>query len=352
MTKKGDGKSVDSIVFFNAIFIIIILYHHSGGYMADYLQFLSDYKFMFFFQKLAVGGFLFLSGYKLVKSKLSVSVFSFIRNRLVKIYPPYLAALIAFSFTDYPYIHNGSLPTIKNFILHALCLQSIFPGFSQANYRTLWFVSVLFCCYLFFLAARKIVKHEFAFLFLALAVVAAAAAGRYFAAGFDIDIFQKDWGLYLLFFAGGMFFAAQARPINLFFKNSRKRAAVLLAVSVLNFFLLVIFYNFIYANSGWQALAEYALVLLSAIPIYLLVFSHEDRLAFPSVFAAALSHISRLSFFIFLFHRPVWAILQAFWYSRTFWQWLFMVLAGLPLIFFTAYFSQNIYRRFLALWRG
>ena len=124
-----------SIYLLHTVFIFIILFLHHWGYTENYFKLVSKYNFILFLQKLSVGGFFFLSGYKMAKYKLADPVKNFIVNRFFRIYILYVISLVLFSFTAYPHLNNGDLPSIKNFLVHILCFQSILPDLFQKNYH-------------------------------------------------------------------------------------------------------------------------------------------------------------------------------------------------------------------------
>ncbi|MEO0770850.1 MAG: hypothetical protein AAFY72_15760, partial [Cyanobacteria bacterium J06649_4] len=105
---------VDATIYMTLIFVSVVLMLHHVNYTHDYLWEISHRFFHPYetgvdqlFQKFAVGGFLLLSGYKLSLSKVSEPVVPFLFNRLKRIYPLYLLALIVSSPAAYPHLVDG-----------------------------------------------------------------------------------------------------------------------------------------------------------------------------------------------------------------------------------------------------
>ena len=148
-------KDTFTVDFLNTIFIVMVLYLHHSMYTTYAIKLLPELNFNLFLQKMAVGGFCFLSGYKLTLSKIHTPVKAFIINRFFRIYLLYLAAVICFSVIVYPYLNYGRFPDLGTVLVNASGFQSVVPGLFGTGYLTLWFISFLFLCYIFFLAARK-----------------------------------------------------------------------------------------------------------------------------------------------------------------------------------------------------
>lgn len=332
-------KKTYTIEFLNSLFIFIILFLHYTTYTTNYFWILSAYKVTSFLQKLSVGGFIFLSGFKLAKAKISDSSMAFIVNRFLRIYPLYLLAVIVFSFTAYPYVNKGDLPSLPNIIIHVLCLQSIVPDMFQANYSAIWFVSVLVCCYGFFLLTRRKLQSTFLFflfLFLSsLSIFTIHVLGR----KMNVAIFDEDLFIYLVFFALGMFYSNSRKIIDE--ANNR----ILGYLFIFGFVCLILFYNGNYLNFWYAAPAELFFILISTVPICLLAFKIIPTHELSVSVSQFLSWVSYSSFCVFLFHRPIWSVMATIWSERSLPQWLFILGFGIPTIFASCYLIQRIYNR-------
>jgi len=342
---------VDPVVLLTATFILTVLLLHHGSYTHDYIWRLRQIEVNQYLQKMAVGGFLFLSGYKLMLSKAGVSAIAFWKNRLIRIYPPYLLALVAYSFTDYVY-KQESLPSIGNFLLHASLLQSVLPDLLGKSYRTLWFVSVLFCCYVFFLMARRLVQRMWLYVASVVLLVLAICVVRNVLASSDIDVFLKSFEVFLVYFSGGMLYAAQQQTVHglirqnmLLYKGIVVGATLLFAAVKL----------WLIASNAPQSTSLYCFdfiaTLATTIPLYLLFLSGTIELRIKqSSLAKRLQQLSVASFFVFLCHRPIWSVLASIWNDSGFVHSLYIFGVGLPTIFALSLWGQVTYSRLVKRW--
>ena len=184
------STKLNSIVMLTVVCLLSVLILHHPTYTLDYLSPIRKFYVHDFLQKFAVGGFIFLSGFKMAKSKASNTIKEFLINRFLKIYPLYLLALILFSFIVYPDFNNDIFPSWKNFVLHAFAFQSIFPDLFQANYHTIWFISIIFICYGFFLLLRRFLDNLGIFFLLSFVICLAIPALRHLFSLLGLNIFQ------------------------------------------------------------------------------------------------------------------------------------------------------------------
>ncbi len=344
---------IGPVVLLNGVFILAVLLLHHGSYTHDYIWRLRPFLVDKYLQKLAVGGFLFLSGYKLTESKLATTAKSFLINRFTRIYPPYFLSLVVYSFTDYPY-KNESLPSLKNFVLHVFLLQSVLPDFDGAMYRTLWFVSLLFCCYLLFLATRKLVHRASAYLLVTSILVLGIGLVRYVFAGMGVAVFLESFEVFVSFFSMGMLYSAHKLRIQAFIRNKTVLYRALVAVTAA-LFAIAKFYLVSQANTAendstsvYLYYFNFIAILMTTIPVYLLFLSGVVTVSVKNKrLHAAIQSTTVASFFVFLFHRPIWAVLGSLWYNSGFVHSLYIFGVGLPLIFGLSYWGQTAYTRLL-----
>lgn len=331
-------NQINPIVLLTVIFLFIVLILHHGNYTYDFLDPLRDFQINKPLQKFSVGGFLFLSGFKLVKSKLSVPVWDFWVNRFSRVYLPYLLAVIIFSFVVYPIGNNSNFPSTPNFLIHILCLQALLPNFFQPNYTTIWFVSILFCCYAFFLSTRRLLVRIFDFCLVLLLTIISISWLRLLVSRWDIAIFQGDFEIYLLFFALGMVYA---QTENLFEKTKIK---ILLFIAIVGALNSIIYYNFI--SLSWNIFPwEVITIISTSVPLYLVGFKIAPRLSCNHQTLTLMNLVAYSSFCTFLFHRPIWTMLRWLWYQKSLPQAAFIVMLGIPLILFISYWLQTLYDR-------
>ncbi len=303
MENQPDRKLVwvDPTIYMTLTFVGIVLFLHHVSYNQDYLWAITHYFFNpyktgldEFLQKFAVGGFLFLSGYKLAISKRSDSVRAFLENRFYRIYPLYLLAVIVYSFTAYPYQTEGQLPSWGNFLLHALGLQSFLPNFFGENYQTIWFVSNLFFCYLAFIFLRRSLGSTRTLLAGAIVFLLAIYCIRSIASSADIALFSGHFDTYFVFFVFGMVsYQHQSK-----FAKVNTILAVAVAVVCLMGFLA---FRMLLPDRVWfHYPLDRVLMLAGTIPIYIGFFRGFQDTLIPSDIAEYAKNLCRASFCVFL----------------------------------------------------
>lgn len=350
---------VDTTIYMTLIFVSVVLMLHHVNYTHNYLWEISHRFFHPYetgvdqlFQKFAVGGFLLLSGYKLSLSKVSEPVVPFLFNRLKRIYPLYLLALIVSSPAAYPHLVDGQLPSLANFIMHALCLQAVLPDFFQQDFYTIWFVSNLFCCYLLFLGLRKTLGRPATFCIKLGLFILAIALLRQLAGTYDISVFANDFNIYLLFFAAGME-CSQLQPrlmtVNKFALISISVVCTgLLIALTLNPIETASLYGPIAGSTAGSialSIIDSSLKIGSVLPIHvLLLTSFKETRVSPKI-AALMKKLTVASYCTFLFHRPIWTLLHGIWSGSSYLQSVFILGFGIPLIFVCSYCLQLFYNR-------
>lgn len=326
-----DKTTTIAVKMLNSLFIIIILFLHHIAYTPYYFHF---YNIPLFLQKLSVGGFFFLSGYKLSKSKATDSVRDFFINRCFRIYLLYVFGLIIFSYTAYPYMNKGHLPSYQNFILHALCLQSILPNFFGNNYFTLWFFSILFYCYCFFLLTRGIAGKTSLFIIATLLNILCIFLLNKAAHQINLNLFQPDLNIYLIYFSAGIIcFHHQ--------KSVRRFDQYYLVLSCFGSISLILFYNFFYSQISYSAFAEFFLIMIGTIPFYPAVFRMVGKWKIPDTLLKISDFISYSSFCVFLFHRSIWSVMAVIWYEKSLYQFTYITIIGTLLIFLFSFCMQR-----------
>lgn len=346
-------SKVDNIAWMNLLFIFLVLLLHHVNYTQDYLwaithRFINPYESGInqILQKITVGGFLFLSGYKLALSKQFEPTKEFLFNRFLRIYPLYFLAVVLFSFTVYPHI-NGERPNLGNFAIHALALQAWLPNLYQDNYLTIWFVSNLLFCYFMFILLRRYLSNSRHFLLVMLAIVLAINLIRIIALKLaDIEMFSGHFDIYFLFFAFGMWCSQRQEKSTSY---SRKRfffALVLLIVCTISF----VYMNLL-LSSNWfgYLLLERIFILGFTLPIFYLFLWMPLKKSLSNKAAYIINYVGSASLCIFLFHRPLWTLMYRMSPGKSYPQSLFILGLGIPLIFVISYQIQSFYNSRLSL---
>lgn len=321
------------IDFCNFLFIVIVIFLHLPGYTFDYFYILSKFQINIFLQKFAVGGFLFLSGLKLSLFKHHVSYLLFFKNRFYKIYILYFLSLNLSYFTSYPYLNNQEFPSFLNYIKHVFLLQAVFPELFGHNFHTLWFVSVIFICYILYLIYNKILNKIYLFVICQIIFFFIFLLIHLITYEESYKLFFGDFPLYLTFFSFGMLFS-NSIIVKIFEKYSVYMVVFCIPA-------LFIFLNFVYVNNFFELCIYSFLVLCSNIGLYSIIIEYFHY--FPFCNNNILKIVSHSSFSIFLFHRPILTIFDNFYSDRSFYQWLYIVCFGLPIMFFISFWLQCVY---------
>lgn len=311
------------------------------GYNANTLPL---YSLNLYFQKMAVGGFFFLSGLKLISSKLETPLRSFIKNRFYRIYLLYFFAVTSYSIIVYPYINRGLFPDFKNAIIHALGIQSILPGIFGNDYPTLWFVSILFLCYIFFIFTRKIVINKIIFIMVLGGAVLIVLTIHNLGKHYGVIIFRKDICIYLVYFGLGMLYAINRKNIE------KIKIGILFFAHIFSFIVALCF--FMYRLPIWnQELITICSYIVSNIALYILVFKILQKYRPSRQIKTLIQYTSYTSFCVFLFHRCIWSIMNFVWFNVSFLHFLYIIVLGTACIFVCCYKLQNNYNFLIRKWR-
>ncbi|MFH1565454.1 MAG: acyltransferase [bacterium] len=335
--KKELIKTYDIVNLLIAFFVFIILYLHHRVYVAIYDNFKNPSIFDIFLVRIAVGGFFFLSGYKLTKTKLADSFVEFWKNRILRIYPLYFFSLALFTFIVYPPSNNGLYPTISNFFIHALGLQVLFPNLFGNNYSTLYFVGLLFLYYFLFLIIKNRIKSADNFLIASMLIFTICFAINQVALKFSFLLFHILFFIYFYFFVFGMYFSHYETDAIEYINKRSNRFFLLVLSFVAAFIYLILLIEKNFQNSYYEILP----ILFATIPVY--IFFLSSNIVFSKKIGKMLKKISYASFATYLFHRPIWTIMCYFWHDNFFGQWVYMTPIGVGIIFFISYGLQRGY---------
>jgi peptidoglycan/LPS O-acetylase OafA/YrhL len=223
--------------------------------------------------------FVLISGYLIGRSKAPVTggeVRRFYASRLLRIYPPYLLALLCFYLLGSV---SGSIAAKG-----AVLVSMMAPPPPQ----TLWFITMLMMFYL--LAPLLLIAHERSF---GLLISVAALLGLLVAYRSAIGNLDPRTLIYLPPFAAGIYLA---RHLN---RASSVVLGILLAGSV-----AALAFSLSRPGSAQFSLASVPLALFAPAAIFI---AAHGRLASNR----AIQQLSYASFFAYLFHRPIYAIMTS-----------------------------------------
>ena len=337
---KADKSEITTVEFLNSLFIIVILYLHHSMYTIYHIKLLPEFNLNLYLQKLAVGGFFFLSGLKMTQSKSETPVGDFISNRFFRIYILYVLAVICYSMIVYPYLNFGRFPDFKNIIIHALGIQSIFPGLFGSGYLTLWFISFLFLCYAFFLLSRKTVQTPPLFGAVLGGSILFILAANHFGKQYGIAIFRKDICIYLVYFGMGMFYAVN--------KKRHEKTNLIFMISTIVLGLSGSLYFFTYKPKiPAQEFFTIVLYLASHMAFYMLMFKAFGRYHPSKQMKSLLVYLSFASFCVFLFHRPVWSVMNLVWFKASLLHSLYIIVFIPFCIFIGCHRLQREYNKLI-----
>lgn len=337
MAQEETRGNLYSINLLTAVFIFLIVFFHHISYTRNYFQILWDYRLIYLFSQFAVGGFFFLSGYKITKTKINDSAASFLKNRFIRIYPLYFIAVILYVML----VHTE--PDYRNFLLHIFMIQDVFRYLWGISYTTIYFVNILFFCYLFFLLLRKSLRRINRFIILALvAYIILAMAHLY--QPFRFTFLRESFFIYFTLFAFGMlvsFYESKIKASRFFNKT------YLIVISLYSLAALWFFFNFDFklgVTPEWSLFLNTSLNFFAFAPLCLLIVFHQFKAVF---WEKCIDKIAYSSLAVFLFHRPIWEAMRYFWPEKGFYQWLYIFPLGILIIFVFSYIVQRGYDRFV-----
>lgn len=317
-------------------FVGMVLFVHHDHYTVYYLGWLEKFlPLQEMVAYVAVGGFIFLSGYKLTKSKIGDTFTQFFKNRFMRIYPLFFLALITFT------IVLGPFDPI-NFVVHALFLQGITPQLVTTNYATLWFVPLIFLLYGTFHFLKKYISLPAVFLRHAIMIFSILFITNQVSAFLGFEILTASYFKYYFIFIAGVFFSYYETTIT---HSPLARHFKWLGLLLCAPLLLIT----LHSNNPLMELISTLLQNVAAITLYLLLFSsnYSWRLSGAPGLKKIMTKISFASFCIFLFHRPVWSIMTSLWPTKDLPQWLYIIILGVPLIVMCGYGIQYGYNKLI-----
>ena len=277
-----------------------------------------------------LGSFFFLAGYFTEFSiQKNANVFSFIKSKIIRIFPPYWLALLLFVY--------GIGYSLKpfDFAIYFINLQAIFSPVFIKPLLTLWYISMLVVFYLFFCTLLFLVKSNIGLLIWSVTLFVIAYVSNVLIGLFDPRFFQ-----YYIIFLAGIYFCrfAEIRK-NLMALNFYNK--IVLAIITAPLMWLVESYpltNFLYV-------LIVVLFVLSWIWLWLGIFS--TQIGAWKIWA----FLSTASFFAYLYHRPLWYFLNQTLGIEGSQKVFFNLLIGSTLALTLAYFLQRGYDKLLSALR-
>jgi len=316
-----------------ALAIILLMVHHSEPYGLKLfglsLEGLNPY-----FEAILLGIFFFISGYLTGRSfqKENKGSLSFFSSRMLRIFPPYLLAVVLYIF-----ILGVTLKKFNLFV-YLTGTQFIFAPNYAKIVLTLWYVSAIILFYLIFglLLANL---HSTRGLVIGATIVFAVVYALHQWTGLVDERFFK---YYIVFLIGIL--CTRLDYLSTWLSGGQ------------------IFLKFVFAILGLFLFSQ-VLALSSVSPLYILgtvffiiswvilLFALATKVKSPILLKLAVL-ISYASFFVYLIHRPLWAFLLGIFPVNTAWgQVFFKVIPASIFIFILSYYLQFGYDRLLTVFR-
>ncbi len=287
-TSRGRLLAFDAL---RVLAVLLLLFHHSNLYdhpvLGVSLQPLETYIGLFL-----NGSFFFTAGYFMLLSlqRRKNALLSFYQSKVVRILPPYWLALLLFVYIV------GITLRKRDVLIYALGLQAIFSPSVAKPVLTLWFVGVIVLYYIVFALILRYARTTF------LRVLSMAGFfGLSYLFHFFTDLFDDRFFLYFFIFAAGIL-VADSRQLTGFLL-SRKGVGLRLLVALAAWFVFYWALKNNLASVFYAACADS--FILTWIVFVVALFSGEKQKPLHPMWSA----VAYASFFIYLFHRPVWQIL-------------------------------------------
>ena len=319
-----------------AISIVLLLIHHSGFYRLEIpgisLQVLTPYLEAFL-----LGCFFFISGYfmEISLQKSGRKFFGFIRSRLIKIYPPYLIA-----FALYVFVLGHGFKTNFDVAVWLAGTQFIFsPGFVKPL-LTLWYVGAILLFYGIFLLIWKIAPKAISLFAVSVTVFILAFILHPATQLLDARFFKY----YFVFLTGLLLAKPKVPEIALSSQWMLLKSA--LALLGIRLFTLAL-----HAEADPVSFFYIAASYLFIVSTVILLFSVISKFSMTTPWRWV-TGISYGSYFIYLFHRPFWKILEnAFAIQGLQNQILFRLMPASLVVLVACYFLQRVYDFLLNLFQ-
>lgn len=277
-----------------------------------------------------LGSFFFLAGYFTEFSiQKNTTIVSFIKSKVIRIYPPYWIALLLFVY--------GIGYNLKrfDFVMYALNLQVILSPVFIKPLLTLWYISMLVVFYIVFCTLLFTIKSNVKLLIASIVVFIVVYISNLSIGLFDPRFFQY----YFLFLIGVYFcrFGEVRKTINSFNFIYKIMLAMVSAVlfwqveryplTNILYILLAVFFAF-----SWIVLGlEIFMTKIGAWKIW--------------------AFLSTASFFAYLYHRPLWHTLDLTLGVESAQKVFFNLFIGAPIALVLGYFLQLGYDKLLGILR-
>jgi len=329
----------------------IIVFHHLPDYVGNFYNFnyfgipinLSYINVLNTY--FGLGIFVFVSGFVLYHTCPKIdSILSFLKKRVVRIFPLYLVAIALFALT----LRRLSL---SETLIHILGLQILLAPKFVVPMPTLWFVGLIVTLYSFYAFLARYARDSLGIVSFSLVVFGLFYLIRHF-----LLIVEYRFFLYFFIFLAGII----CRRARLFSRYDFGASHIFIAV-LISFASVVVFRSFhegpIYECGG----VTEAFISQASIAEIFTVSTAVDTMMLTVIFIAFtlakklkkclnktvtrfLSSVSFSSYGIYLFHRPILDVItkasRFLFPHHSYWRLFSGVMFGLPLVFALSYIAQ------------
>lgn len=326
MTDSADPAKVSRSLGIDFLRAVCILYVVGYWHLIPYTTALPGYANWFTegLKYVALSTFVFCSGYLLGRARIQLDprgLWSFYQRRLLRIYPLYLIALVAFGLygiASWGQVRDGALLTSM---------------FTPPAMPTLWFITMIMVFYLVAPLLIRVADRALPTLLIGLLLASALAAQHLWVRHIDIRIF-----MYLPVFVLGILYQRQPSWRAL----AERHRWALLALALL----LLPTSRF---GNEWTLTGGLTIVpLLLASATAAVLFA--DRLA-ARLHAGTIAFLAYTSFGLYLVHRLVFKASIAVYFPTEGWNQVgYLLGVALPLSLVIGYGMQRAYDSLAARW--
>jgi len=325
---KEGRKWLSEFEILRAVSILMLLIHHAGIYNLDFfgipLEGLSPY-----FESFLLGSFFLISGYfmEVTLQNSGGDLRKFIRSRFFRMYPPYLVALFLYVF-----VLGFTLRNTVDWLVYLAGLQFIFAPAFVKPMLTLWYVGAILLYYAVFLVLWRASSNNWGLVFAGVILFALALLTYQFTGLFDPRFFKY----YFVFFTGLML-ARWGDSLPLLSGSWLGVKGGLVFVGI---WMVSVVLQLEVKSTSILYIGAADLFIVSSTVFFFSLVAYAG-VAAPWRWVRGTAYAS---YFVYLFHRPLWAILAGIVpTSEMEDQLLFRLLPASAVVVIACYYLQSAY---------
>ena len=306
----------------------MLLIHHAGIYSLVFFGVTLD-GLAPFFESFLLGSFFLISGYfmEVALKNSGGNLRKFIRSRFWRIYPPYLVALLLFVF-----VIGFSLRNTADWLVYISGLQFIFAPTFVKPILTLWYVGAILLYYAIFLVLWRVSSNSRVLFFLGAALFALALLVHHSTGVLDQRFFK-----YYFVFLSGIMLARWGDSVPVLSGRWLPVKGGMVVVGVWMYSLVL--QLDVHPTSIAHIVVSFFFIVTSIVFLFSVVT--KAGVVTPWRWVGGIAHAS---YFVYLFHRPIWAILEGLISAPVLeYQILFRVLPASAIVLITSHYVQSVY---------